>query len=367
MNTLDFSKIESKDKFIPQITAVDLFCGAGGLTKGLEKAGIKVALGVDIDPACQFPYSANNKAKFLLKSVEDLMPSELQDAYGDCHIKMLAGCAPCQTFSKYNQKADSSDDRWWLLLEFSRLVRKASPHIVTMENVPGLVDQDVFDQFRRELEEQEYYVTYQIVDCAEYGLPQQRSRLVLLASKLGEISLLAPGDFSRRRRTVRGAIGRLAPIEAGGVDTRDPLHQSSSLTDINMRRIIASTPGGSWKDWPQELVAECHKRESGKTYGSVYGRMGWNGPSPTITTQFYGFGNGRFGHPDQNRAISIREGAILQSFPRTYKFTPPGQPIHKTTLGRLIGNAVPPKLGELIGKSILRHVMELEQAAQSRT
>ena len=338
------------------ISAVDLFCGAGGLTYGLEKSGIAVNLGIDIDPACEYPYSANNNATFLLKSVDDVKGFELLDAYHDAELKLLAGCAPCQTFSSYNQKADSSDNRWWLLLQFSRLIRETAPELVTMENVPGLIDQDVFKEFVRNLEERHYHVDYQVVNCAEYGLPQQRNRLVLLASRLGQIKLLRPDDFKRRRETVREAIGNLPPIEAGAMDAKDPMHQSSFLSEINYKRILVSKAGGTWRDWPNELVAECHKKKSGKTYPSVYGRMSWDEPAPTITTQFFGFGNGRFGHPEQNRAISLREGAMLQSFPPEYKFTPPGEPIRKKMLGRLIGNAVPVKLGEVIGRSILNHV-----------
>lgn len=340
------------------VNAVDLFCGAGGLTCGLEKSGIDVNLGIDIDPSCEYPYSVNNNAKFLLKSVDDLEASELLEAYNGAQLKLLAGCAPCQTFSSYNQKADSSDKRWWLLLQFSRLIRETNPELVTMENVPGLKEQDVFHEFVDDLRKREYHVNYQIVNCAEYGLPQQRNRLVLLASKLGRIELLSPQEFKRKTKTVKEAIGKLPSLKAGAIDSKDPLHQCSSLSEINYKRIIVSKPSGTWRDWPEELVAECHKKKSGKTYPSVYGRMRWDEPSPTITTQFFGFGNGRFGHPTQNRAISLREGAILQSFPMKYKFTEPGKPIRKKILGRLIGNAVPVKLGELIGKSILKHVAD---------
>lgn len=344
------------------IGAVDLFCGAGGLTRGLEKSGIAVNLGIDIDPACAYPYETNNKADFLLKSVDDVEASELLVAYNGADLKLLAGCAPCQTFSSYNQKADSSDKRWWLLLQFSRLISETEPELVTMENVPGLIDQDVFKEFVDDLEERNYHVDYKVVNCAEYGLPQQRNRLVLLASQLGPIKLLSPKELRRKQKTVKEAIGKLPPIEAGSIDSKDPLHQSSCLSEINYQRILVSKPGGTWRDWPEELVADCHKKKSGKTYPSVYGRMTWDDPAPTITTQFFGFGNGRFGHPEQNRAISLREGAILQSFPKKYKFTAPGEPISKKALGRLIGNAVPVKLGEVIGKSILKHVAEYDSS-----
>jgi DNA (cytosine-5)-methyltransferase 1 len=338
------------------IKAVDLFCGAGGLTKGLELAGIDVKLGIDIDPACEFPYSANNKARFLLKSVDEVQANELKRAFKEPGLKLLAGCAPCQTFSSYNQKADSSDKRWWLLRQFARLIEETTPELVTMENVPGLVDQDVFQEFVDSLENLGYETDYRVVDCAEYGLPQKRNRLVLLASRMGEIEILSPEVLNPPKKTVREAIGNLPALKAGEIYPDDPLHQSSSLSPLNFKRILASRPGGTWRDWPRELVTNCHKKTSGKTYPSVYGRMRWDQPSPTVTTQFYGFGNGRFGHPEQNRALSLREGAILQSFPEKYEFVAPGKPICKKTVGRLIGNAVPVKLGEVIGISLVAHV-----------
>lgn len=342
----------------PNICAVDLFCGAGGLTHGLQKQGIKVRLGVDIDPACEYPYVTNNDAAFLKKSVTELKESELAEAFKGSDVRLLAGCAPCQTFSRYNQKAGPDDARWWLLDEFARLVEKLKPELVTMENVPGLMDQTVFSRFVSRLKNLEYSVHYEVVDCAAYGMPQQRQRLVLLASRFGPIKLLSPNQVGWQKKDVRKAIGQLHPLTAGQVDEKDPLHQCAELSELNLCRIRASKPGGSWKEWDKNLVAKCHRKKTGKTYPSVYGRMKWDEPSPTMTTQFFGFGNGRFGHPEQDRAISLREGAILQSFPKSYKFTAPGEPIFRKTLGRMIGNAVPVRLGELIGRSIHAHLSE---------
>lgn len=196
------------------ISAIDLFCGAGGLTYGLEKAGVDVRLGVDIDPACEYPYVTNNKAAFMLKSVEDLEASKLERHFNRSGIRLLAGCAPCQTFSTYNQKATDTDKRWWLLLQFSRLVEELSPDLVTMENVPRLVKQNVFDRFVSNLKRNGYSVDYQVVKCAEYGVPQSRNRLVLLASKLGPVSILTPEQFGRKPRTVKEAIGDLPHLQA---------------------------------------------------------------------------------------------------------------------------------------------------------
>lgn len=339
------------------IRGIDLFCGAGGLTRGLEEAGIDVALGIDIDPACEHPYTENNEASFLLKSVEDVAASDIGNIFDDAPFKLLAGCAPCQLFSSYSQgRSHPSDERWNLLEHFSHLVQEIRPHLVTMENVPRLERKGVFSDFVAVLKREGFEVFHGVVNCADYGVPQRRKRLVLLASRLGQIDIIEPTAPEGRHITVREAIGDLPPLDAGEACDSDPLHQACGLSPLNVQRIRASEPGGTWRDWDESLRAKCHRKTSGKTYPSVYGRMIWDEPSPTITTQYYGFGNGRFGHPEQDRAISLREGAILQSFPKDYEFVPEGEPIHRKTIGRLIGNAVPVELGKAIGMTIVRHL-----------
>jgi len=339
----------------PVIDAVDLFCGGGGLTCGLRQAGVRVRMGVDFDPQCEYAYEHNNHARFLNKSVADLTPDEVRANFRPGHISLLAGCAPCQTFSKYNQKATWHDKRWHLLRHFQRLVEAVLPDLVTMENVPRLAEQAVFDRFRKKLSELGYSVDFRIVNCPDYGLPQLRQRLVLVASRLGPIAVPAPNPRARRK-TVRSVIGNLPPLRAGETDPHDRLHFCAALSPLNLRRIRASRPGGSWRDWPADLVANCHRRETGRGYGAVYGRMSWDQPAPTMTTQFFGFGNGRFGHPEQDRGISVREGAMFQGFPRDYQFLPPDAPRNISQLGKMIGNAVPVKLGELIGRTFRTHL-----------
>ena len=156
--------------------------------------------------------------------------------------------------------------------------------------------------------------------------------------------------------TVRQVIGSLPAIRAGESHPEDGLHMAPALSTLNLSRIKVSIPGGTWRDWPIELLASCHKKATGATYPSVYGRMEWDRPAPTITTQCFGYGNGRFGHPEQNRAISLREAAMLQTFPKTYAFSPEGTPVKFSRMGRLIGNAVPVRLGEVIAKSLVNHV-----------
>lgn len=338
-----------------QIVAVDLFCGVGGLTHGLTKAGVKVRLGVDLDPACRFPMETNNAAKFLEADVGSLLPSDVQLAFGDAQITLLAGCAPCQPFSSYAQSAkrDAPHGDWELLTSFSKLVLAVRPTLVTMENVPPLLKQQIFKDFVADLNEAGYDLDFKVVDGRDIGLPQRRQRLVLVASLLGPIVI---PEAEKPVTTVRDTIGDLPALSAGKSDPDDPLHAAASLSELNLARVRNSKPGGTWRDWPRELVAACHTRESGSTYPSVYGRMEWDMPAPTMTTQCYGFGNGRFGHPEQDRAISLREAAMIQSFPKGYSFVPKGAPINFNVLGRMIGNAVPVLLGEFIGEILVDHV-----------
>lgn len=335
---------------------IDLFCGAGGLTSGLEAEGLEVLGGFDLDPSCRYPYEANNFARFHLADVGELEGSALEEVWGDTGTRVLAGCAPCQPFSKYTQANTERDARWHLLDSFARLVGETKPDIVTMENVPELTRHEIHDDFVSDLRTAGYHLSETVVECTEYGIPQQRRRLVLLASMLGPIELVGPKAFGARSVTVREVIGSLPRIAAGEHDEDDPVHRSSSLSEINLKRIRASRPGGSWKDWDEKLVAPCHTRSQGKGYRSVYGRMEWDKPAPTITTQAYGFGSGRFGHPEQDRALSLREAAMLQTFPRDYAFVPAGRPVETKTIGRLIGNAVPVRLGRVVGRSINAHL-----------
>jgi DNA (cytosine-5)-methyltransferase 1 len=332
--------------------AIDIFCGAGGLSHGLLRSGIKVVAGVDIDLACEYPFTKNNNAVFLNSDIRDISGDDLALFYPKNSTKILVGCAPCQPFSQYTNKK-SKNDQWSLLIYFNKLVEQLNPHIVSMENVPGLLKHNIFDIFTKKLRLLGYHISYSIVYAPDFGIPQTRSRLVLFASLKKKIDLITKTHSSKDYVTVYDTIKHLPPLKAGQTDPFDQLHRCSSLSSINAERIKASKPGGSWLDWPEDLIAFCHKKPERRSYSSIYGRMRWERPSPTITTLFYGFGNGRFGHPTQNRAISLREGALLQTFPLNYQFTSPGQTINMKKIGRLIGNAVPVRLGEVIGHSIL--------------
>ena len=295
---------------------VDLFCGAGGLSYGMTLAGLDVVAGIDIDPACKHPFEFNVGSDFHEKDVSQVKPKWVSSLYPPDSVKILAGCAPCQPFSTYAQRYAEQDGSWELLSKFSSLIEDIRPEIVTMEIVPSLKKHPNFEDFLKTLEDSGYGCPYyDVVACAGYGVPQTRRRLALLASSLGEIELISPTHSRNRYPTVRDFIGDQEEITVGAASSDDPLHRCSRMSDTNLERIRHSQPSGTWHDWPEDLRAACHTVESGQTYTGVYGRMRWDAPGPTITTQFNGFGNGRFGHPGQDRAISLREGALLQTFP----------------------------------------------------
>ena len=338
------------------VVAIDLFCGIGGLTYGLQNSGIKVTAGIDLDESCRETYEKNNSAVFLHKNISELNGKELLKYYDNANadVKILAGCAPCQPFSQHqkNKKNRKKHKDWGLLYEFLRIIDEVNPDIVSMENVPDLEREDVFVDFTNGLKKSGYNVTYKIHNAADYGVPQRRNRLLLLASKKGKIEFLKK---TQKMVTVRKAIGNLKPINAGEKNENYKIHISPTLSKLNLERIRQSKPGGSWKDWDKSLLPECYKKKSGSTYSSVYGRMEWDNVAPTLTTQFNRYGTGRFGHPEQDRALTLREGAILQSFPKNYKFIS-RDGFLLTRIARHIGNAVPPKLAKHIGKSIIEHV-----------
>ena len=340
-------------------SVVDIFCGAGGLSHGFRQQGFEIVGGIDIDEDCRYAFEQNNNAPFIRRDVATLKASEINGLFTPARPRVLVGCAPCQPFSSYNQKND--DPKWQLLRQFGNLVDKVQPDVLSMENVPRLLafkDGSTFKQFVKKLRDAKYHVVWDVLYGPDFGLAQTRSRLVLLASKLGPIEL-PRATHKKKHRTVRDEIGGLSPLAHGGVDDRDTLHRASRLSKVNARRIASATPGGTWRDWAPRLVANCHKMGTGRGYSSVYGRMKWDEPSPTITTQFFGFGNGRFGHPDQDRALSLREGALLQGFPQDYEFVAPGERVYFKKVGRLIGNAVPVKLAAAIAQSVRNHLEEV--------
>lgn len=346
------------------IGVVDLFCGVGGLSHGLKQGGLNIIAGFDIDKTCEYAYTHNNGAQFFDTDISKVTKEQVLSLFGDSKIKVLAGCAPCQPFSSYAFKNKKKDpNKYDLLYQFGRLVEEVQPDIVTMENVPQIASfslKNVLQDFVDLLENNHYHCSVKVVYCPDYGIPQTRKRLVLLASKFGDIKLISPTHSKDNYVTVKDVIGDLPPLEAGETSDTDPLHRAKSLSPLNMQRIMHTPYGGSWKDWPKELMLECHKSQNGSSFGSVYGRMRWEKPAPTMTTQCTGLGNGRFGHPEQNRAITAREAALIQTFPQEYKFFADEEHVSIVKASRYIGNAVPPQLGFVIAQSIIRHIEEIK-------
>lgn len=340
-----------------KIEAVDLFCGIGGLTYGLRQAGLDVIAGLDNDNSCRYAYETNNNAQFIDADVSEYDFSEMNKLFSKDSVKVLVGCAPCQTFSSNTFKVDKelkqSDKRWTLINYFTKAVRIIKPEVISMENVRGLIKQSVFKDFVKDLEKLGYSIDYKVLYCPDYGIPQNRSRMVLLGSRIGNIEVPEATHKKEEYVTVGDIIRDLPQIGAGEISTEDSLHRAKNLSELNIKRIKQSRPKGTWRDWDKDLLPECYRKPSGSTFTSVYGRMSWDSVSPTITTQFFNYGSGRFGHPEQDRALSIREGSMLQTFPANYDF---GTEMAISTVGRHIGNAVPPMLGEVVGNTILEHI-----------
>lgn len=354
---------------INEFSVIDLFCGVGALSYGFKKEGFNIAAGFDIDKSCEFAFTKNTGANFIEKDISLLSYSDLADNYKQSKYRILVGCAPCQPFSIYNHKTNnnaekqSSDLRWRLLYSFSNLINEVEPDIISMENVPQLLkfnDGKVFSDFINTLLSKKYHVSYGVFNAQDYGVPQRRRRLILLASKYSEIKMIAPTHSKQSYITVRDTIEGLPEIEDGQSHPLDPLHYSRKLSSLNKRRIMATKEGGSWKDWDKSLQLKCHKKKSGRVFRSVYGRMKWDDVAPTITTYCLGISNGRFGHPEQNRAISLKEAALFQSFPQDYIFIDPAVPFSPRTIARHIGNAVPVKLSQAIAQSIKNHIASID-------
>lgn len=357
----DQNDVSSEKKHTLQASVIDLFCGTGGLSYGFKLEGFKITAGIDIDETCRYPFECNNEAPFASYDISNLKADDLDSMFLPNMPRVLIGCAPCQPFSTYNKKKDHP--QWSLLNVFADLIVATKPDIISMENVPRLQkfqEGKVFKDFVAKLKNAGYFIEAKVVYAPDYGVPQTRSRLILLASLHSEISLIAPTHNSDEYLKVSDVISHLPPLQAGEMSQDDPLHWASTLSEKNMARIKQAQPGGTWRDWEEALVADCHKDPRGQHFSSVYGRMAWEDLAPTITTQFPGFGNGRFGHPEQNRALSLREGALLQNFPPDYAFVAPGETPYIKLIARMIGNAVPVNLARAIARSVAIHLHDLD-------
>lgn len=343
--------------------AIDFFCGAGGLTRGLLDAGLEVLAGFDADAQCKETYERNNGGvRFVEQDIRGLAAERVLRLLGSRRTAdvLMAGCAPCQPFSKHKngnsgfpRKGRGYSREATLLGAFARLVEAIRPGQVLVENVPGLRNVQGYSTYRRFIKmlgSSGYSVAEGILDAKLFGVPQTRRRYVLIGIRRVRSKLPKPsfGTALQPYETVRHAISHYPPIRAGESHPLVPNHAAADLWDINLKR-LACTPhdGGDRRAWPEELVLHCHRGDP-KGHSDVYGRMAWDKPAPTLTARCNSISNGRYGHPSQDRAISLREAASLQSFNDSYVFF--GSNEH---IAGQIGNAVPVRFAEALGRQIL--------------
>ncbi len=343
-----------------KIIAIDFFCSGGGMSYGLNSSGIKVIAGLDIDIKCKETYEFNiPNSKFIHADITKFTENELQEKINikkDDKNMVFIGCSPCQFWTLLNTDKTKSQKTKNLLKEFSRFVIHYLPGYVVIENVPGILsrkEESKFEKFKINLEKNGYKIKYKIVNLNNYGVPQSRKRFALIATRVNKKPIF-PKAEKRNFPCVKDFIGiqnGFPKIDAGYSDTSEFMHTCSNLSPKNLKRIrMTKTNGGNRLDWANtDLQLDAYKRRDNKFFTDTYSRMFWHKPSPTITTKFFSFSNGRFGHPDEDRAISIREGATLQTFPKNFIFKTKGI----TSAAKIIGNAVPPEFAKRIGKSII--------------
>ena len=333
-----------------QFLAIDLFCGCGGLTVGLNKAGFKVVGAIDNEKLAIETYKANHpKVKLYFEDITKISPHTLLKDLGlkKGSLDLIAGCPPCQGFSAIrtlNGARVVDDPRNNLLWTFFAFIDACLPRAVMLENVPGLSKDIRFRKFLTRMEKLGYRGDFRILNAAEYGVPQRRKRLIYLAGRETEIPFAKP---YKKRPSVWQAIGGLPPVGMSG----DGLHDLPEKRTPKVMKIIKKIPkdGGSRTALPEENQLECHKRCNG--FRDVYGRMSWNDIAPTITSGCFNPSKGRFLHPEENRAITMREASLLQGFPKKYKFP---NVRSKTSIALMIGNALPPPFIKAHAKEILK-------------
>ncbi len=343
------------------IKAVDFFCGGGGMSFGLQESGIQVIAGIDYEPSCKETYEANIKdAEFILADVFKLKPEILQRKLklkrNDDEL-IFIGCSPCQYWSTVNTDRNKSARSKNLLIEFKRFVEYFSPGYVVVENVPGVLrrkDESGLASFISWFEKKQngYKVHFDVHNVSDYGVAQNRKRFTLIANRVSR-NEITPLKKKGRKLTVKDVIGTrkgFPKINAGHIDKTDFLHTVPSLSSMNKERIQhVAKDGGNRLGFAdiERLQLDCFRGRAG-SFKDTFGRLWWKKPAPTITTKFFSVSNGRFVHPDEDRALSLREGASLQSFPKSYKFY--GTSI--ASIARMIGNAVPPEYARRIGLAI---------------
>ncbi|MCO5081391.1 MAG: DNA cytosine methyltransferase [Rhizobiaceae bacterium] len=343
-----------------QLKVVDFFCGAGGMSFGLSQAGLRILAGIDNSKDCQKTYEANVPgAKYIRRDLTRLSTRELARRLGiapdDPHL-VFCGCSPCQFWSKIRTDKTKSVRTAFLLKQFQKFIKAFRPGFVVVENVPGLFrrkDNDILRDFHDFLRRLGYDFAHDIVNAHHYGVPQNRLRYLLIASRFSKLETLPPPSEGSGLsvKDVIGAANGFPRIAAGHRDATEFIHTTMALSEKNQRRIrLTPADGGNRTSWAgdDELQIDAYRGRD-NVFRDVYGRMSWDKPAPTITTRFHSLSNGRFGHPEEHRAISIREGASLQTFPRDYTFFSS----NLDGLARQIGNAVPPELARHIGRHLI--------------
>jgi len=333
------------------LNAIDIFSGCGGLSEGMVRAGFVAKTAIEIDKHAVLAYRMNHPETIVIENdIRKVSSDDIIAALNGEPLHLLAGCPPCQGFSsvrRLNRKQNVRDDRNALILEYLRFVKELKPLTIMMENVPGLINYYLFEYVVKELDELGYSPKVKIVNVKDYGVPQNRRRLIMVGSMLGEIDI---AEGTREKVTVKETIGKLDQTQ----ETKDPLHKITTNHTPKVMERIRLTPkdGGSWKDLPEKYILECHKKEK-VGFQDIYGRLRWNDISSTITGGCLNPSKGRFLHPEEDRVITAREAALLQSFPITYKFP---VNIPKASLALLIGNALPPKFSYVQSMNIKKHL-----------
>ena len=348
-----------------KIKVFDFFSGCGGTAQGFKQAGLDVVVGIDNDKDAAETYKHNIKPElFLNDDIRNIKTDSLKqyiDKYKKENYILFCGCAPCQPFSSQNKKRFSKDDkRFSLLDEFSRFVEEYEPDFIFFENVPGMKklkpEESPLYKFEKKLKDKGYHVSGPQIVCAEdYGVPQKRRRLILIASKINEISFPQATHGPNCEKpfiTVRDAISSLPKLAAGCENKKVLNHKSAKLSEINLARIKNIKEGQSIANCNGKLALKCYNTHKG--HGDVYGRLKWDEPSVTLTTKCTSLSNGRFGHPEQDRALTPREAACIQSFPMDFEFKGAGV----TSWGKQVGNAVPVKLAEAFGLNYKKHILD---------
>jgi len=348
-----------------KVRVYDFFAGCGGASCGFRAAGMEISLALDHDADARASFQANfPDARMESADIRNVSVDAIRcrAESEDPNPVLFTGCAPCQPFTKqHTMRPDpDQDERVPLLAHFARLVEGCRPDLVFVENVPGLQKLDSgaqpFGEFLSRLDAAGYRADYRAIVLAKYGIPQLRRRLVLVASRHGAVCLPdethGSGAPNERYATVRDWISHLPPIHAGETHGKVPNHMAANLSACNLERIRATPEGGGHRDWPEHLRLDCHRGFSG--YSDVYGRMSWDAPASGLTTRCTSYSNGRFGHPEQDRAISIREAACLQTFPEYFVFRGSAK-----SMARQIGNAVPVRLAKLVGHRFIEHLKDV--------